>query len=245
MTVVSPPIANMQGRKNAKNLSTAEQTNFINGITKLINNFTYGELVAVHGDMSHNMHAGMNPNAPAGVEQQRFLPWHRAYLLTLEHMAQKYEPTFFIPYWDWANDQQVPLWIQTFLPNVSLPTEMGNPMSVPVARSPPKGLLPTPVKVQNVLSQNNYTNFAVALEGLHDSVHSWFGNNSTMADIMVAPADPMFFMHHANVDRIWSQWQTNVSNQNPNLTGDDQVLDPFPYKEVDTRSIQTMGYTYL
>jgi tyrosinase len=40
--------------------------------------------------------------------------------------------------------------------------------------------------------------------GMHNLVHVWVGG--TM-DYMSSPNDPVFFLHHANVDRIWARWQ--------------------------------------
>ena len=40
---------------------------------------------------------------------------------------------------------------------------------------------------------------------LHNGVHNWVGG--TMADVTFSPNDPVFFLHHCNVDRLWSRWQ--------------------------------------
>ena len=65
-------------RKNQKDLSAAEKQAFVEAVQDLIDDGTYGKLVAIHGDMNHDMH-GMDAN---GV--QRFLPWHRDYLIQFE-----------------------------------------------------------------------------------------------------------------------------------------------------------------
>ncbi|HEX8225460.1 MAG TPA: tyrosinase family protein [Allosphingosinicella sp.] len=41
--------------------------------------------------------------------------------------------------------------------------------------------------------------------GLHNLVHMWVGGQ--MANVPVACNDPIFFLHHCNVDRIWAEWQ--------------------------------------
>lgn len=46
-----------------------------------------------------------------------------------------------------------------------------------------------------------------ATNGPHAAFHFWFGSQSHMANPAVSPNDPMFWMHHANVDRIWALWQ--------------------------------------
>lgn len=43
--------------------------------------------------------------------------------------------------------------------------------------------------------------------GPHAAFHFWFGGQSHMSNPAVSPNDPMFWMHHANVDRIWAFWQ--------------------------------------
>ena len=47
--------------------------------------------------------------------------------------------------------------------------------------------------------------FRAALEmGPHNSVHTWVGGNMASA---ASPNDPVFFLHHAMIDRLWAKWQ--------------------------------------
>lgn len=41
---------------------------------------------------------------------------------------------------------------------------------------------------------------------LHARIHNWVGGHMTQID---SPNDPVFFLHHCNIDRIWSRWQTS------------------------------------
>ncbi|KAI0032575.1 photo-regulated tyrosinase [Vararia minispora EC-137] len=45
-----------------------------------------------------------------------------------------------------------------------------------------------------------------SLEAIHDGIHVDVGGNGQMADPSVAGFDPIFFLHHANVDRMLSLW---------------------------------------
>ena len=47
--------------------------------------------------------------------------------------------------------------------------------------------------------------FRPSLEiSLHNTVHRWMGGN--MMD-MSSPNDPVFWLHHCNIDRLWGEWQ--------------------------------------
>ncbi|MDJ0817423.1 MAG: tyrosinase family protein [Desulfobacterales bacterium] len=53
---------------------------------------------------------------------------------------------------------------------------------------------------------------------LHNGPHNWVGNqnNTLFLDMMArsSPNDPIFFLHHAQVDRMWSLWQDKYPNLN-------------------------------
>lgn len=52
---------------------------------------------------------------------------------------------------------------------------------------------------------NPRESFRAALEGgPHNSVHIWVGGNMAGAG---SPNDPVFFLHHAMIDRLWAKWQ--------------------------------------
>jgi Common central domain of tyrosinase/IPT/TIG domain len=40
--------------------------------------------------------------------------------------------------------------------------------------------------------------------GMHNAAHMWVGGSMMPS---TSPNDPVFFLHHANVDRIWANWQ--------------------------------------
>lgn len=80
--------------------------------------------------------------------------------------------------------------------------------------------LPTSQNVVSALQETPYDSpqwamgsipsFRDRLEGwhgagsIHNRVHLWVGG--TMLP-MTSPNDPIFFLHHCNVDRVWAQWQ--------------------------------------
>jgi tyrosinase len=227
-------------RKSASKTTTQEQQRFTQLISQLIANGRYGQLVAIHADMSHDQHGSMG-----AVGAERFLSWHRDFLLRLEREMQQVDAAAFIPYWNWAADRTVPSWLADFHPDVPVP---GRRHPLQVRRSlGRRGRLAAQWEV-DALVQNpaiSYTNFTSVLEGFHNEVHTWVGG--TMGSLMTAPADALFWLHHSQIDRLWSLWQAVPGNaaKHPTLNGADAVLDPWgPDTWQTVQSITTLGYSY-
>jgi len=101
---------------------------------------------------------------------------------------------------------------------------------------------------QTAMSNTDFSSFQSALNSPHGSVHGRVGGN--MGSVPYAGFDPIFWLHHANVDRLWAVWQASNSGPLPpneaNLT-----LEPFlkpctsaDYIGSDMESTQTLGYAY-
>ena len=87
------------------------------------------------------------------------------------------------------------------------------------------GALPSRDAVLETLRKTSYSAFRSALEagtglnaiggaGMHNGVHTWVSGDM---GAMSSPNDPIFFMHHAQIDRIWAIWQRNhpgIANYN-------------------------------
>ncbi|MEU9787439.1 tyrosinase family protein [Streptomyces phaeochromogenes] len=97
--------------------------------------------------------------------------------------------------------------------------------------------LPTPAEVESVLAMPTYDmapwnsasdGFRNHLEGwrgvnLHNRVHVWVGGQMGTG---VSPNDPVFWLHHAYVDKLWAEWQRRHPDSGylP-LTGTPDVVD--------------------
>jgi len=218
-------------RKDQSKLSAFEIQRFLCAVNVLIQNGTYGQLVDIHAEM-HMQHTN-----------DRLLPWHRVFLVELEKKLRAVHPDVGIPYWDWTQtaEQGIPTWLQSVTPVVTTPTR-----TITVVRAPqtPQSLAVIAANVQAILQMTAFNQFGPAINGVHGSVHVWVGG--TMSNASTAAADPIFWMHHANLDRIWAAWQKSPqgSGKNPPLTGADAVMDPWSYTELDTRDTATLGYKY-
>ena len=107
--------------------------------------------------------------------------------------------------------------------------------------------LPTEQDVNRVRRESKFVRFSGMLErgiqgfpGPHGVVHNWVGginpnpdptvdgldDAGAMADLQISPLDFCFWCHHANLDRIWAEWQKNLeqggatSDIYPELNGD-------------------------
>ena len=214
-------------RKDHRRLTVDEQNRFLNAFTQINAINALAPLVDIHSNAIHQMHS--NP---------RFLPWHRIYLLRMEELLMAVDPTVCIPYWKSSEEQAFPSWLLGFTPTVNL-------ISGPHTVSRNIGafaLLPDGTAVAAAMANATFNTFAPALEGVHNSGHVWVGGS--MGSIPTAPADPVFWMHHAEIDRIWAEWQVTQPSQNPPLAGAAATMDPWPETEVDTRDITSLGYRY-
>ena len=239
----------MTHRKSAFELTAAEQNRFLQVITAMNTDndpTLYAQFVGIHADMRHHMHTGMGGGA---VGRQRFLPWHRDFLLKFETAMQQIDPAAFIPYWHWSTDRALPPWLAEINFTVIVPaTDMTAPQIVNVIRHLQLDALPSDAQIRHLETNTkmNYTQFTAALESYHNTVHALVGGS--MNDIMISPCDPVFWMHHAEVDRICSIWQADPANQakRPGLSPTSAILDPWDPDTVNTvASITTLEYDYI
>ena len=222
------PTGDLCVRKDHRALTSDEQTRFLNAFTQVNGMNALGPLVDIHSNAVHQMHG--NP---------RFLPWHRIYLLRLEELLMTVDPSVCIPYWKSSEEQAFPSWLLGFTPTVTLASGAHT-----VTRNIGAfATLPNAAAVASALASATYNPFASALEGVHNSGHVWVGGS--MQSILTAPCDPVFWMHHAEIDRLWSVWQTSHAGQNPPLSGAAATMDPWSETETDTRDIEALGYTYV
>jgi len=130
----------------------------------------------------------------------------------------------------------------------------------------PNYIFPTAQDIKTVLDTTPYetaggvAGFRQALEGRwHGGVHMWVGGSRGSMRSGTSPNDPVFFLHHSNVDRLWAKWQTLHPNEEPyqsegpfkGLFGQDLNEKLFPFgvtikSILDTTKIDTAteGYTY-
>ncbi len=137
-------------------------------------------------------------SCPHGIAY--FLAWHRGYLGYFERQLRLVSgrPGLTLPYWDYYTTPSIPA---EFLDSAST-----NPLYVPRTNSNvAPALTLTPFANNLTALPRGYADaYEPSIEDApHNPVHDIIGG--LMAD-MQSPLDPIFWLHHANIDRLWSAW---------------------------------------
>jgi tyrosinase len=206
-------------RKNANTLTAGERNRFAAAFAQL-NNKGLGRFADFR-----DMHVSVTLAQAHGAAG--FLPWHRAYLLDLERELQAIDPSVALHYWRF--DQAAPkiFTLDFFGVSNSIGTvqlSATNPLQFwktdgaqginrspdfPTSQAPP-GLL---TESQTLALSNQYRLFRRMEGNPHGLAHTSFGG--FIQDPATAPKDPLFFLLHCNVDRLWAKWQRQNSRFDP------------------------------
>jgi tyrosinase len=65
-----------------------------------------------------------------------------------------------------------------------------------------------------------------------------------MSLIDIAAFDPVFWAHHAMIDRLWYLWQMRQPNASVPAALLNSALDPFPLTVSQILDISQLGYEY-
>jgi len=206
-----------------------------------------------------------------------FLPWHRAYLVAFERICRQLSGnhSFALPYWDWTTNPQLPAAFAS-------PTHNGqpNPLYDNTRSSQTVTISSTyvgPAKMTAVYTETSYEVFGSSRptgqnstspswqrtsgiegpfeSGPHDHVHTTISGHMGQ---YVSPLDPIFWLHHCNIDRVWDHWNNlGRANSSDNLWrtftfGNNQFVNPSgangttPYNPTvaGVLDILALGYRY-
>jgi tyrosinase len=179
-----------------------------------------------------NIHGAFRPNAGAGIINKCppagpadfvappgmiadacqhatfFLAWHRMYLYYFERIVRTAsgDPTFALPYWGYSpagrrdlpdvfrtpNNATNPLWTDQRAPWANTGGNM-NPSAVDSTLA----FATTPYSLFNDTVRSSP----------HNTVHGAVGDGcGWMSAFETAGMDPIFWLHHCNIDRLWEDW---------------------------------------
>lgn len=200
---------------------------------------------AIHGTRLTNTPAGAPWNECQHATWY-FLPWHRMYLFHLESIMRSLLPLqrrtgFALPFWDYSSGAPGNALPVAFRVS-QLPDGTPNPLFVTQRRAAVNAGAALPEVVTSTSAALAKTAFMAAQLGgdpgfggprtgfahqgpafgeleaqPHGPIHVVVGGNSgLMTDPDTAALDPIFWLHHANIDRLWEVWNI-VGGANPKL----------------------------
>ncbi len=222
-------------------------------------------LAAIHGIRSDDPDAGSVP-APIRAlwnqchsDESLFFLWHRAYVAAMERLMQDAidDPDFRLPYWNWYADPSLPEAFRNeyldaqhtkknplYMPNRNDGINAGNPVWSAVVR--------TNFDNADFASFQDQLNF-----GEHGTIHIGVGKADNMANILFAARDPIFFLHHVNIDRllpVWLKIDPNTHRVPTSFPAWNPAVYRFPVpgggvatptiQDLALGSIEAMGYNY-
>lgn len=186
-------------REDITQMSPSDLNNLRNNVRRLQ---TSGEWVNLGGD-----HGIPNQYCPHG--NLKFLMWHRRQIARIEELLGM--P---LPYWDWTKTNGVPEAYQSETYQDGRGRQRGNPLysgrksgggSTVRQPIPDFNLDSLRNQEQLAMSASQIAEFSQYLEGAHNDIHGNIGGDMNSLDY--AAFDPVFWIHHCNVDRIWYRWQ--------------------------------------
>jgi len=172
---------------------TSQYQSYLNAMSALRQNTNPADQGSLHFWV--NVHQNYCPH-----DVPYFISWHRGYLYCFEQQLRisSGDPTLNLPYWDYYAD-------------ATMPAEFTNPApSNPLYRERAgtnvyNALTLSPFAPEVFNFQRGTTNaFEARIESApHNPVHNLIGG---IMATMQSPFDPIFYLHHANIDRLTHAW---------------------------------------
>uniref|UniRef100_L2FMV4 Tyrosinase copper-binding domain-containing protein n=1 Tax=Colletotrichum fructicola (strain Nara gc5) TaxID=1213859 RepID=L2FMV4_COLFN len=195
-----------------------------------------------------------------------FLPWHRWFVQLHEDLLRnECNYTGVQPYWDWTIDADAravptsPLFDadrgSMGWPDVGEP---GNRLhcltrefnsgdgadenGVTIVGDMQAGAFDSRV-MNTIYAFEGFGDMVTMLEGLpHAQVHSIIYGDMGPA---TSPNEPLFFLHHANVDRVWAKWQGRNATRLADYTGFQDTDKIYPAAITDSMPVLELAETDL
>ncbi|MFN5168998.1 MAG: tyrosinase family protein [Cyclobacteriaceae bacterium] len=202
-------------RKNFNTLTAAEKSSFKKGIEEMK---LKGEPSTDSWLYQANIH-----DVPRGTIIRdlystcehgtiHFYTWHRMYLYYFEKIARKAsgDNKFTLPYWNYSLPGQERLPIE-----FTTPADNSNPLYNPDRDNMNDGTSLPPDHIDlSSLDESTFSRFNFGSEDVpHNVVHGFIGG--TMGTTRTAGRDPIFWLHHCNLDRLWNKWVQRTGHLNP------------------------------
>ncbi|RKP09565.1 hypothetical protein THASP1DRAFT_28640 [Thamnocephalis sphaerospora] len=218
------PCPNPHNRREIRDLSDAERSRFFNAVRRLqvrpqSNQPSTFDVISYY----HNGWSAYTHSVPP------FLAYHRLLIDWFEKELQSVDASVTLPYWDWSLDAQAPelspilspTWFGTngkgsehclqdsfysdFRPYYRDTNQPSCLTRIYDGGNRIKAFWSPEMITDMVNNSPNFETFRLWIEGApHGLVHNGLGG---VVSTMYSSNDPVFYMHHAMIDKIWYDWQ--------------------------------------
>jgi tyrosinase len=204
---------------------------------------------------------GADPGDPNLFQLPFFPPWHRLFVYHFEEIVRGVlkaagdQDDFTLPYWNYLSDD---------VSDLSIPPEFRDPGSALFVRDRVEqvnagqridwdnpGELNDLAFAEPVYTRPNGEGGFCGLLNLnpHRTVHTLVGNDTNMAGIPYAAKDPLFWVHHCEIDRLWESWCRLPNGKNPiwpdrSFVFADAAGQAVEHKCQDADRVAGLGYQY-
>ena len=165
----------------------------------------------------------------SGQNYNNFLPWHRLFVFYFERIVRQVSgrADFTLPYWDYTSSDPAKRGVlprQFILPDDPVFGSLYRPERSSLANSGlpiQQGQPGDPMDISDAMLKTSYSNansvqgFCNSISsGIHGRIHVLVGNSLGMGAVPYACRDPLFWVHHSNIDRMWVSWNKS-GGKNP------------------------------
>ncbi|KAL2918321.1 hypothetical protein HK105_202248 [Polyrhizophydium stewartii] len=204
-----------------------------------------------------------------------FFPWHRIFLQHFEDALRSVtgNSALTVPYWDWTLDSQAlgksEILLDKYFGGTGRSSDhcvdtgvaknwtVSTPFTAKcLVRCSTWSVGYSPSAVNAMLSDAKYGNVRSQIEGTaHALIHSAGGGpcvdangNPAPFSMMGSPNDPLFFIHHSNIDRLWSRFQgactSNAQSYDDGSASASDILTTWNVPVSSTFSTTSGGFCY-
>lgn len=169
----------------------------------------------VWGTCQHSRGAPPNNN-------MQFFTWHRIYLKYYERVLRKLsgDANFTLPYWNYYDEMGPEDGVA--LPKLVRGSSTGSlydQYRTPGLNTNATSIDPSWAANEQAFDFTSFQNFSYSLEQQpHGMMHCGAGFGCQAPDMGIVPVaglDPVFYMHHANIDRLFQCWLIRKANGQP------------------------------